>query len=406
MLKKLFPVVAIFISLTIFLATAELILITYDYTIDGSLISPINKIQAEAVAMQLPGNPAMRDYGVDCHWTDMFQSHPYLFYAKKRTGDCAEQSINRQGFRGPEYPLQKLSKTFTIMVTGGSVAEDQMGFESVTTLEQTLNTHYKMDGFENFKVIVGAVAAARLPNQLILLALYSPVIHGFISLDGFNEFELIQQPVNRMAGFPADPFIMQGINDTIDVKKFMFAKCDGLLLRHQLQSPVLLHLRSYFYLTQLLRQVCRQTARSLSTDGSIYMEYFKFPADFNDQSKQMAYNELQFLNYNRNMSAIAKANHIKEIYFIQPTPAFKKNLSQFELANTGDLSYRALYKKMEQDRLALVSENIPVVSLIDMFQDEREQIYNDKIHLNSVGKKALESKILDSLEKHWHIQKR
>ena len=292
------------------------------------------------------------------------------------------------------------------MITGGSVAEDQMGGDKVTTLETALNKNYKIAGFDNFKVIVGAMAGWRQPNQLIMMALYNHIIHGFISLDGFNEFELIEAPNNRMAGFPADPFVMQGISNTLDVWKYLFARCDGALFRHELNSKFLIQLRSYYYTIEMIRQACRYKALELSTDKSSYMTYFTFSNEYANEEDQKKHNEKIFLMYIRSISAIAKANHIRELYFIQPTPAFKKVLTEEERLAAQDLSYKPLYEKMIRDRLALVSENIPVVSLANIFKDDTERVFRDRIHLNDQGREALEKNIIISMERQWNIQKK
>ncbi len=391
----------------LFFSLLEFSLFSYDYLKDSGYMSPFDKVHSQINSAQFPGqNPKMSNVGTNCHWTDMFKTHPYLMYAKKADTECSDYNINEQGFHGPAYPINKIPKTFIIMFSGGSVAEDQMGSEKITSLENVLNDNYKIDGYDNFKVIVGALAGWRMPNQMIMMALYSSVIDGFINLDGFNEFELIQQPNGRTAGYPADPFVMQGINDPLDVWKYLFAKCDGYIFKQQLSSNFLINFRSYYYLTEIARSYCRKTAVSINLNDSSYMNYFIFPKNMSTQDIQRKYNSEKYLSYYRNMSAIAKSNKIKEIYFIQPSPAFKNFLTEEEHKLNQDLSYKQLYEKMTNERLALIKEKIPVVSLVDIFKNTKERIYLDKIHPNAEGRKILEQQILLNLEKHWDLKRK
>ncbi|MBK7892325.1 MAG: hypothetical protein IPJ84_16215 [Bdellovibrionales bacterium] len=133
----------------------EIVLSGVDWVRDGELISPLEKVRAQLNANQVDGNGLVPANGEECRWLDMFRSHPYVMYAKRTSGTCADHNINRQGFVGPDYPIDKLDKTFTILFAGGSVAESLMALGPVTTLETILNRDYRMDGFAGFRVIVG-----------------------------------------------------------------------------------------------------------------------------------------------------------------------------------------------------------------------------------------------------------
>lgn len=148
------------------LVLAELVLGIADVVRDGKLIHPQEKVRALANANQQGGGPLMSLLGEQCRWVDMFRSHPYFMYAKKSSGACADSGVNRQGYVGPEYPLKRLEKTFTILLTGGSVAEDLMWRGPVTTLEAALNSRYRIDGFDGFKVIVGAIAGGEAAKPI------------------------------------------------------------------------------------------------------------------------------------------------------------------------------------------------------------------------------------------------
>lgn len=402
-----FLAVSLFLVIGIF--CLEIVLIGVDWIRDGELISPLEKVRMKLNTNQVDGNVLISGNGEECRWLDMFRSHPYVMYAKRASGDCSDHNINRQGFVGPDYPVEKLDKTFTILVTGGSVAESLMVGDRVTPLETILNREYRMDGFAGFRVIVGAMAASRQPSAMILMALYSRILHGYISLDGFNEFELINSPGSRMAGHPADPFVMQGISNTLDVGKYLFARCDELLLRTQLKSTMAMKLRGFYYVTQAFRDLCRVSAARMaarSFDDSQYMSYFTFPAEVRDLEFQRRFNSAQFLQYIRTTSAIAKANGIKELHIVQPVPAFKKVLHEEERRRVQDLSYGPLYKKMAQEWMALNAEGVPVVNMAGLFDDTQAAVFVDRIHLSNEGKEVLLAKIVETLVAQWGLKRK
>ncbi|MBK7892326.1 MAG: hypothetical protein IPJ84_16220 [Bdellovibrionales bacterium] len=253
------------------------------------------------------------------------------------------------------------------------------------------------------------MTASRQPSAMILMALYSRILHGYVNLDGFNEFELISAPGSRMAGYPADPFVMQGISNTLDVGKYLFAKCDETLLRTQLRATAAMHLRSFYYATQAVRDLCRVSAARMaarSFDDSHYMSYYSFPAEMTDIEFQRQHNSAQLLHYIRTTSAVAKANGIKELHIIQPVPAFKKVLPEEERRRVQDLSYGPLYKKMTQERMALNAEGIPVVNMAGLFDDNPAAIFVDRIHLSNEGKDILLAKIVETLVAQWGLKRK
>ena len=401
---------AISLFLFIGIVCLEIVLTGVDWVRDGELIAPLEKVRAQANANQIEGNSLIPANGEECRWLDMFRSHPYVMYAKRTSGECVDHNVNRQGFIGPDFPIGKLDKTFTILVTGGSVAESlMMAPEPITTLETILNRDYRLEGFSGFRVIVGAMAASRQPSSMILMALYSRILHGYINLDGFNEFELLNTPGSRMAGYPADPFVMQGISNTLDVGKYLLARCDEVLLRTQLRATVAMHLRSFYYVTQAVRDLCRASAAGMASrsfDDSHYMSYFSFPAEITDLDYQRRHNSAQFLHYIRTTSTIAKANGIKELHVIQPVPAFKKVLPEEERRRVQDLSYGPLYKKMITERMALNAEGIPVVNMAGLFDDTPEAVFVDRIHLSDEGKDILLAKIVETLVTKWGLKRK
>lgn len=242
---------------------------------------------------------------------------------------------------------------------------------------------------------------------MLQLTIYSHLLHGYISLDGFNEFELIESPGNRMAGYPTDPFVMQGISNVFDVWKYLFARCDGELLRTQLASNILMHLRTYYYLTQLVRQTCQAAAVGLATrgdDASTYMSAFTFPNTVSDPLQQRSYNEEMFIHYIRTTSAITKAGGIKALHIIQPVPALKKVMSADERLRVQDLNYGPHFQKMIRDRMALNAEGIPVVSLAGLFDETPGDIFIDRIHLNQEGQAVLLEKLVQTIQSRWGLR--
>jgi lysophospholipase L1-like esterase len=109
----------------------------------------------------------------------------------------------------------------------------------------------------------------------------------------------------------------------------------------------------------------------------------------------------QYAKYIRLTHAGAEAMGIPSLFLLQPSPAFQKPLTPQEIPFANG-TRRELYLQMTEYLGRLRSnEGVPVISLLDVFQDTTEQVYIDPIHLNELGKRQLSSRIADLIESEW-----
>src|SRR4030095_15185108 len=109
----------------------------------------------------------------------------------------------------------------------------------------------------------------------------------------------------------------------------------------------------------------------------------------------------QYEKYIRLMNGGAEAFGIKRLFLIQPTPAFGKPLTDREkvFAEGTNSSH---YKLMSDDLLSLKSRfGIPIYSLLDVFSDVHEEVYQDHIHVNDLGNQIFARRIADLIETAW-----
>ena len=109
----------------------------------------------------------------------------------------------------------------------------------------------------------------------------------------------------------------------------------------------------------------------------------------------------QYEKYIRLMHAGAEALHIKSLFLIQPIPGWGKPLTEREriVALGAD---RELYKEMTDHVVGLRDRfGIPVYSLLDVFQDTKEEIYRDQVHVNELGDKIIARRVADLIAEVW-----
>jgi lysophospholipase L1-like esterase len=65
-------------------------------------------------------------------------------------------------------------------------------------------------------------------------------------------------------------------------------------------------------------------------------------------------------------------------------------------------AHRQLYKEMTDHLVALREQfGIPVYSLLDVFQDTKEEIYQDQAHVNDLGNEIIARRIADLIAEVW-----
>jgi hypothetical protein len=109
----------------------------------------------------------------------------------------------------------------------------------------------------------------------------------------------------------------------------------------------------------------------------------------------------QYEKYIRLMHAGAESLGIKSLFLIQPIPGWGKSLTEREriVALGAD---RELYKEMTDYVVGLRDRfGIPVYSLLDVFQETKEEIYRDQVHVNELGDKIIARRVADLIAEVW-----
>src|SRR5262245_47890567 len=132
-----------------------------------------------------------------CQYIDTIFPHPYLAFVHHRNPPCGLPGITNVGLFGPDFPNERRSDRFVILVTGGSVAAQfaEMAPDGPRYLESVLNRSYVSATGKPFLVLNGGAGGWKQPQQTILFLLWSDVLDGVVTLDGFNELEMLGRPL-------------------------------------------------------------------------------------------------------------------------------------------------------------------------------------------------------------------
>ncbi len=97
----------------------------------------------------------------------------------------------------------------------------------------------------------------------------------------------------------------------------------------------------------------------------------------------------------------AEALGIKSLFLLQPIPGSGKPLTERERKFTQGTD-RKVYKEMTDHMVGLREQfGIPVYSLLDVFQDTKEEIYKDHAHVNQLGDEIMARRVADLIAEVW-----
>ena len=119
-----------------------------------------------------------------------------------------------------------------------------------------------------------------------------------------------------------------------------------------------------------------------------------------------------YQKYLRATEAVAHDNGVKSAYFLQPAPAYGKELTEEEKRDAGDLGYRDLYRKLVTGMMTLRERGLPIYDLGDIFAKEKGTIYADHVHYlrdasgESRGNRLMATRIGELLAETWGLQKK
>ncbi len=335
--------------------------------------------------------------------------HPYLGFVYR--GD----NVNNVGLFGRDVPFEKSPKEFLLMIAGSSVASQfaQQNTNGVKYLEDILNSRYDFGG-RKVVVLNGGGGGWKYPQQAILFMMYANVLDAVITLDGFNEQYAFNGSSLRLE-MPPNGFMEMNPLAKGSVDSFLGAYICNKIYFMTRDTPLLSHSHLYWLVSHMTRNIIeRQVTKN--DKGNKYstqiQKLFELPASW-DYEKIYNFNMGLYKDYIMAVDALAVRKGIKRAFFMQAVPALGKDLTPEELKNAGDLSYKKTYERMEKDLLSLNQQNIPVISLVDVFADCKETIYADHGHCKvygpnseSKGYQIMAEKVAAYLEKLWVLKRK
>jgi lysophospholipase L1-like esterase len=315
--------------------------------------------------------------------------HPYLGIVEEvREKDWRWQSADMTAF-----PLTRDPSTFTVLLLGGSVAEDLgvAGENGKRFLEDAL-TRTLDTGSRPVRVLNAAMGATRQPRQSIALQMYADVVDAVISVDGFNELGINRESHARLES--------PGKNWFFDMHPLAEHDIDSLIAARQKSRwrarGQATGFRSAYFFCRAMERFNQSSSQPNAVD-----EFFSLPGDWSGE-QVFDYNTAQLAKYTRFMHATAEAAGIRAAYFIQPCAAIDKPLSDDERACVGGTEYAGRYRRQSDALLRLRSEQVPVVCLLDVFDGRTETIYGDPVHCNAIGYRIMAERIATDLARLWN----
>lgn len=338
-------------------------------------------------------------------YVDTMLPHPYVGYVHDKR--FKRWTVNNVGFLGQDYPYEKEEGVFVILVTGGSTASQFAGFsQEQNYLEKILNEKYTNDKIKRYVVLNGALGAWKQPQQLMLLSLYAPVIDGVISLEGYNEFGSL-----KGQGFaaPEQYFVAAMGHQFNAMQEFLPLILSSAILKIQKNSNIIdsSQLLS-FMLTKIRHKLDRiyMNNRSSTSVKNRVNQIFYYPGSWSD-SKKHEYSLSQYKHFLVSMNAVAKASNVEFLLLMQPTAVYGKQLTEKEQRVVSDLSFGNDYYQMVHELMDLkLSHQLPIYSLLDVFNGQTETMFEDSAHLSTNGNKILAEEIVNLLETEWGFKQR
>jgi hypothetical protein len=351
--------------------------------------------------------------GPNCQYIDTMFPHPYLAFVHHANPPCGMWYVNNIGLFGPDFPAEKRTDRFVILVTGGSVAAQfaQNYPTGPKYLEEVLNASYSSPTEKPFLVLNGGDGAWKQPQQAILFLLYSDVVDAVVTLDGYNEHYYTMGSVPLRFEYPAANFLMVNplVENRYDVVagRWLLGRLVGYLSRNRLLS------RSHgaVMIARVLRSAIERLSASPGERKTTLQSIFAIPPEW-DQQKRSEWSLGQYRKYIRSIDALAADRKVFAAHFIQPCPAIGKRLTPEERAVVGDLNYAADYAHMTDSLLGLRRDGVKIFSLLELFHDVDHTIYEDHAHMKkdahgeSEGYRRMAIEIARTIAAEWGLKQR
>jgi len=384
------------INLLILLCLMELLFIGYYYVIDQAYVSVPDKLASEKSSFDVE-----KQKTVACNkHNNILAPHPYLVFVHTSRPECRSFS-NNTGHRGPEVPLVRRPDYYTVMILGGSVANQIFQFKS-----EEIRAYFQ-EKYPGRQVVIlnGSLEGWKQPQQLFMLQMYGEVIDAAISIEGFNEMIFnYRQGYQLRFDTPFIPGYRKANPGFLSTRERVVIDISAWLFDVVNDNRVLRRSKAAYFISDTLRSALEHhiSDHEAPTDSLEHLSrILPLPAEWGaEQKKQHALE--QYLKYLSLMNATAKNFGIPLAVFLQPAPALHKPLSSEELNVVGDLAYRDDYQWFEQQLLAH-KKNLPVISMLDVFASTPATIYKDGIHYHkeSEGPTLIVNRIQQELNRRW-----
>ncbi len=349
-----------------------------------------------------------------CTPIDEVLPHPYLAYVHHGDPPCGFKGTNNIGLYGPDFPKQKITDRYVVLLTGASIAVQVGGTQTTPPrfLEEALNRRYTSPNGQPFLVLTGAEGGWKEPQQFILFSMYARLLDAVVTLDGYNEY-LAFSPKQRFAlEFPDSRF-----NDVNPLFRGDFSDLVmGWLISRSAHAitalPVLDHSHAVYLLYRALTIQARRWDVMQYERRTRIDTMFGLPKEtIGDGDKIFAEQLARYQGYKISTDSVASAHHVKSAYFLAPMPAWGKMLSDEEKQHVGDMSYLGRYRELVAGMMTLRQRGLPIYDLGDVFQNEPGTIYMDHIHCayqgdTSRGYELMAARMADNIAEAWKLQRK
>jgi hypothetical protein len=410
MKRRIFGWITALIGIVMALAAVELTAIVWLYIEDGHYTS------AEEL-FERTQNTYVRDLtkGTTCRYVDTLFPHPYLAFVHHGNPPCGLPNVNNIGLLNADFPTVKSTDRYVVLVTGGSVASQLVQnwpAPAPRFLEEELNKRYVSPNGKPWLVLNGGDGAWKEPQQLILFAMYATSVDAVVTLDGYNEHyffwpgttERLERPLSNF--IDVNPFVAdENFGDA--ATGWVIGRVAGTLAA----NPVLGHSHAAYMVIRGIEAVAKSKDVFKSSKKTTLASLFAMPPEIvKDHDGEFAVQLGLYQKYTRGIEAIAKDNGVKSAYFIQPVPAYGKDLTEEEKKNAGDLKYGQMYRKIVDGMMTLHDRGLAIYDLGDLLKDQQGTIYADDIHFirdksgDSVGYRLMAARMGQLLADTWGLK--
>lgn len=325
-----------------------------------------------------------------CAWGQSVALHPFLSYRYHHSGVCQHRGINELGLVGGPLPARRDPERYTILVLGGSVAE-QLDRD---WLVAKLNERWKSPNGKPFTVINGAIAGGAQPMQVEAFLLLQDLADAAISVEGYNEHHNYDS--GRLE-LPPGIWRELAAASGADYRRILWHRLASDFYDWLKNNAVFSRSYTGFFVAYVFH---RATASPVSGDEPAMPP---LPPSSSSDDKHKIF----IASYDKYLSAIhaiAQARGYKTAFLLQPVPALGKPLTDNDRKVVGALDYGPSYKDMVDRLVALRSHGLPMVSLLEIFATYRDDLYGDSIHFfDAPGHHRFAEAVADSIGNEWKL---